>query len=88
METDWTVLLGLVGLCLSSTLIFVGVWIYLEWPSPVKGATGKQCSNGCGSQGWKFLRKDFYTEHKICVRCGWVSHFDVDHKIGKDDNGS
>jgi hypothetical protein len=38
----------------------------------------RRCSGGrCGEFGWTVARKDSETCHALCVKCGWMSHFDI-----------
>jgi hypothetical protein len=32
---------------------------------------------GCGGLGWTVARKDPESCHALCVKCGWMSHFDI-----------
>lgn len=71
----------LLGLSLAVTCVFVGCWVLLEMPSPIKGHFPKKCDE-CGKCGWGRVREDAYTEHKKCLRCGWISHFNKLEGIG------
>jgi hypothetical protein len=31
----------------------------------------------CGKSGWTLVRKDADSCPVLCVKCGWVSHFDI-----------
>ena len=31
----------------------------------------------CGEFGWTVARKDSESCHALCVKCGWMSHFDI-----------
>lgn len=33
----------------------------------------------CGELGWILIRKDSQSCHAKCVKCGWMSHFDIKH---------
>jgi hypothetical protein len=38
----------------------------------------RRCFGGrCGELGWALVRKDEDSCHAICVKCGWLSHFDT-----------
>jgi len=34
------------------------------------------CSGRCGEFGWTVVRKDLESCHALCIKCGWLSHFD------------
>jgi hypothetical protein len=37
-----------------------------------------KCRRGrCGEFGWTVARKDSEACHALCVKCGWMSHFDI-----------
>jgi hypothetical protein len=37
-----------------------------------------KCARGqCGELGWKVVRRDSDTCHAVCIKCGWISHFDA-----------
>ena len=37
-----------------------------------------RCRGGrCGTLGWGVVRKDAESCHAVCIKCGWVSHFDL-----------
>jgi hypothetical protein len=31
----------------------------------------------CGDFGWTVARTDSESSHALCVKCGWISHFDI-----------
>jgi hypothetical protein len=31
----------------------------------------------CGEFGWTVARQDSESCHALCVKCGWLSHFDI-----------
>jgi hypothetical protein len=41
--------------------------------------TGRRKCMGrrCGEFGWTLVRKDSESCHAKCVKCGWMSHFDI-----------
>lgn len=79
--------LALVGICLAAITIFIGVWVWLDMPSPARGTRKHPCINGCGAQGYDRIRRDYHSEHKRCKTCGWVHHFNTINSIGTDYNG-
>jgi hypothetical protein len=40
-------------------------------------ATRKCRGRGCGEFGWTVARKDSEACHAFCIKCGWMSHFDI-----------
>lgn len=38
----------------------------------------RKCAGGrCGDSGWTLVRQDAESCHAVCVKCGWMSHFDI-----------
>ena len=69
------------------TLIFIlGVVFSVLAGAVVKCAVEKRiskksrarCGRGqCGELGWSLVRKDSEACHALCLKCGWISHFNV-----------
>jgi len=71
----------------SMTFLFIAVLILSVFAGAlvkyavekIPSKTGRhKCSRGrCGEFGWTLVRKDSESCHAKCVKCGWMSHFDI-----------
>jgi hypothetical protein len=44
----------------------------------LSGMSNSKCGGaGCGKLGWTLARKDSESCHVLCLKCGWMSHFDI-----------
>ena len=44
----------------------------------ISGMANSKCSGeACGKPGWTLARKDSESSYVLCVKCGWMSHFDM-----------
>jgi hypothetical protein len=67
--------LFIMGLVLS---VVAGALVKCAVERAVSKSSHPKCGKGqCGELGWTVLRRDFETCHAACVKCGWISHFDV-----------
>jgi hypothetical protein len=68
-------LIFIVGLVLS---VLAGALVKCFIERTISRKSRPKCGRGqCGELGWSIVRKDSETCHAVCVKCGWVSHFDV-----------
>jgi hypothetical protein len=73
MNPNFVALLVLVGIVLS---LFAGELFRYFMEIIPKFNRGK-CRGRCGDLGWTVARKDAESCHALCVKCGWMSHFDI-----------
>lgn len=72
---------NLVGL-----LVFVGVilllfsrelFAYARQKHITRKGPPNRCRERCGEFGWTVARQDAESCHALCIKCGWLSHFDI-----------
>lgn len=69
------IFLFIVGLGLS---VFAGALVKYAVERRLLKQRSRKCSEGrCGELGWVLVRKDEDSCHAVCVKCGWMSHFDT-----------
>ena len=69
------IFLFIVGLALC---VFAGALVKYAVEKTVSRECPRRCSGGrCGEFGWALMRKDDDSCHAICIKCGWMSHFDT-----------
>jgi hypothetical protein len=76
MNPNLTTFLVLVALVLS---LFARELFSLFLGGAVSKARRGKCKDYCGTLGWSLARKDRESCHAICIKCGWMSHFDLQH---------
>ena len=75
MNPNLTAFIVLVGLVLS---LFAGdLFEYLMNKFIARKGPARCRGERCGQSGWTVARKDSESCHAICVKCGWMSHFDI-----------
>jgi hypothetical protein len=74
MNPNLTTFLVLVGLILS---LFAGEIFRLIMGAVVSRAPRGKCRGRCGDLGWRVARQDQESCHALCVKCRWMSHFDI-----------
>lgn len=58
--------------------VFAGALVKYALEKILAKSDRHKCSGGrCGDLGWILVRKDSSSCHAKCVRCGWMSHFDI-----------
>ena len=69
--------LFIVGL---SLCVLAGALVKYAVEKTFSKTSPRKCSGGrCGDSGWALVRKDSESCHALCVKCGWMSHFDIKH---------
>jgi hypothetical protein len=72
---------NLVGLLVSVgiiLLLFSGELFVYAVEKIISRRDSPKCSGErCGEFGWTVARKDSESCHALCVKCGWMSHFDI-----------
>jgi hypothetical protein len=76
MNPNLTTFLVLVGLVLS---LFAGELFRFFMGTVISKASRGKCRERCGNLGWTVARKDAESCHAVCAKCGWMSHFDINH---------
>jgi hypothetical protein len=74
MNPNFTTLLVLVGLVLS---LFAGELFRYFTGTVISKIGAGRCRKRCGEFGWTVARKDTESCHAVCVKCGWMNHFDA-----------
>jgi hypothetical protein len=74
MNPYLTTFLVLVGLVLS---LFAGEIFRFIGGTLVSRAPRGKCRRRCRNLGWKVDRQDQESCHALCVKFGWMSHFDI-----------
>src|ERR1700704_2642552 len=75
MNPNLTALLVLLGLVLS---LFAGE-LFRYVVGMIPKSNRRKCREHCGGLGWTVARKDAESCHALCIKCGWMSHFDIKH---------
>jgi len=58
--------------------VLAGAMVKCAIEKTIAKKTRPRCGRGqCGELGWSIVRKDSEACHAICLKCGWVSHFNV-----------
>ena len=69
------IFLFIAGLSLS---VFAGALLKYAVEKTISRTGPRRCRGGrCGELGWAVVRKDAQSCHALCVKCGWISHFDL-----------
>ena len=70
------IFLFIVGLILS---VLAGALVKYAVEKEIFSRTSpRKCGGGrCGDFGWTLVRKDSESCHAVCVKCGWINHFDI-----------
>ena len=75
MNPNFTVLLVLAFLVLS---LFAGEIFRFALDKISSRMSSPKCRGGrCGESGWTVARKDSEACHALCIKCGWMTHFDI-----------
>jgi hypothetical protein len=58
--------------------VFAGALVKYAVEKILSKTSHHKCLGGrCGAFGWTLVRKDAESCHAKCVKCGWMSHFDI-----------
>jgi hypothetical protein len=58
--------------------VLAGAMVKCAIEKTISKKTRPRCGRGqCGEPGWSIVRKDSEACHAICLKCGWISHFNV-----------
>ena len=79
MTPSMILIIFLLGPVTGMGLIVYGILVSLGLNPASRPKPCWEAGKECGTLGWMIVRQDFYTEHRKCVRCEWVSHFEREH---------
>ena len=72
---EYMTLIFIIGVVFS---VLAGAMVKCAVEKTISTKTRPRCGRGqCGELGWSSVRKDSEACHAVCLKCGWISHFNV-----------